>query len=231
MKKFNFFINLIAIVVSIITLCLFWFRIEPFEMDLFGILASILSVLVTVLIGWNVFSVININSLEKRVDKKIEKKIKAKTKKEIEKSQSEVKTQIKDISDEIEKMNTETLNTYISLSFLYSKGFSLYNNQEYSNSLYNLIQLIEISLKSIKKKKIDTDYEYKIFFIEEAISVIEKMCNEEKCTEFIFENEEEYNKTYKALSEIKIIVGKYNDINEIISYINTHKNIKSNKNK
>lgn len=63
-------ISYIAFIISILTLFLVWTRIEPVTIEWMGILVGILSLITTILIGWNIFVVIdfkkNINEAEEK---------------------------------------------------------------------------------------------------------------------------------------------------------------------
>ena len=54
-----------AILISIAALFVSWLRCEPLEADWIGILVGVLSLLVTILIGWQIYSVID---MKKTVD-------------------------------------------------------------------------------------------------------------------------------------------------------------------
>lgn len=47
--------NYIAIAISLLTIFLCWIRLEPISFEWMGVLIGILSLLVTVLIGWNIY--------------------------------------------------------------------------------------------------------------------------------------------------------------------------------
>lgn len=53
-------ISLLAVTISIIALFISCLRCEPLEMDWMSVLVSILSILVTLLIGWQIYSVLDI---------------------------------------------------------------------------------------------------------------------------------------------------------------------------
>ncbi len=58
---------LISVLIAGISLCISLIRAEPFEIELVGVLATILSMLVTVLIGWNIYTVVNVKSIEDKI--------------------------------------------------------------------------------------------------------------------------------------------------------------------
>lgn len=65
-KKENLALLLCGIAVLVSIACRFT-RIEPVSIDYMGILVGILSLLVTVLIGWNIYSLIDIRNLRKEI--------------------------------------------------------------------------------------------------------------------------------------------------------------------
>lgn len=77
-------VGLIAIVLCIWALIrTYWYK-EPVDADWLGVLVGILSLLVMLLIGWNIYSVIDLNRLKNdteilnnTIDKEVDKKIKA----------------------------------------------------------------------------------------------------------------------------------------------------------
>lgn len=52
--------SVLAVIISLIALSISILRCEPLEMDWFGVLVGILSLLVTTLLGWQIYSVIDI---------------------------------------------------------------------------------------------------------------------------------------------------------------------------
>lgn len=70
MKKENIHtgLSLIAIMFSITAICVSCIRINPLTWDVAGILVGALSMLVTVLIGWQIYTIIDVN---KRIDNQV----------------------------------------------------------------------------------------------------------------------------------------------------------------
>ena len=60
-------ISLLAVTISIIALFISCLRCEPLEMDWMSVLVSILSILVTLLIGWQIYSVLDIKKTVKEI--------------------------------------------------------------------------------------------------------------------------------------------------------------------
>ena len=64
-------LSIISIIVSVIALFIAYFRCKPLEANWPGILVGILSVLVTVLIGWNISSLLDVKELAREMEKRI----------------------------------------------------------------------------------------------------------------------------------------------------------------
>lgn len=76
MGKYSRGISITALVVSVITLvCLFCIRFDEFRIDWYGFLVGILALLVTVLIGWQVFNAIQMQNTLADIDSKMRKEI------------------------------------------------------------------------------------------------------------------------------------------------------------
>lgn len=77
MKKPFFIINIINLIISIIALCIALVRCEPIEANWYAILITVLGLLVTVLIGWQIAHYLiaqeEIKSLRKRTENLVDK--------------------------------------------------------------------------------------------------------------------------------------------------------------
>lgn len=65
-------VSLLALLISIVTLALFWCRFEPFTFDVFGATAGVLSILVTILIGFQFYNLFDFNKKKKEIDTQVE---------------------------------------------------------------------------------------------------------------------------------------------------------------
>ena len=65
-------LSFIAIIFSITAICISYIHAKPLSWDIAGVLVGILSMLVTVLIGWQIYTIIDIN---KRIDNQVNIKI------------------------------------------------------------------------------------------------------------------------------------------------------------
>lgn len=70
---------LLSLLISVITLLLFWCRFTPFTWDSFGAMATLLGVIVTFLVGFQIWMILNNGSFESNI-KEIQKKLDIKMK-------------------------------------------------------------------------------------------------------------------------------------------------------
>ena len=119
MKKasISIFLSIIAIIICIINFFVFNIRVAPYEFDVYGVLVGILGILVTFLLGWQIFSVFQ---MKKEIDK-LKADISQEVDTEIEKLRKEVDTEIeklrKDIKEHTNEMDDELRNLISVLGF------------------------------------------------------------------------------------------------------------------
>lgn len=70
MKK-EYILSIIAIIVSVIALCVVCVRNSALDIDWYGALIGVLSLLVTVLIGWNIYTMIDANRFKEDIRRDI----------------------------------------------------------------------------------------------------------------------------------------------------------------
>ena len=89
MKKasISIVLSIIAIITCIINFFVFNIRVAPYEFDVYGVLVGILGILVTFLLGWQIFSVFQ---MKKEIDK-LKADISQEVDTEIEKLKKEIK--------------------------------------------------------------------------------------------------------------------------------------------
>lgn len=68
MKVFFGILSVVNTILCIVLLCIVYPRIENLGFDYIGVIVAILALLVTILIGWNIWSVIDIKSIRKEFD-------------------------------------------------------------------------------------------------------------------------------------------------------------------
>lgn len=62
----------VSISLSLAALCISFFRCEPITMDWMGVLVGVLSFLVTILLGWQIFTLLDIQKIQREVKRKDE---------------------------------------------------------------------------------------------------------------------------------------------------------------
>lgn len=65
-------VSVLAILISLVALFLSFIRCEPLHVDWAGVLVGCLAILVTVLLGWQIYTAININATLTEIDKQKE---------------------------------------------------------------------------------------------------------------------------------------------------------------
>ena len=102
MKKasISIFLSIIAIIICIINFFVFNIRVAPYELDVYGVLVGILGILVTFLLGWQIFSVFQ---MKKEIDK-LKADISQEVDTEIEKLREDVKEHTNQMDDELRNL-------------------------------------------------------------------------------------------------------------------------------
>jgi len=127
MKKVAAIVSVIAIVISVVSICLVIFRIEPITYDWMGILVGVLSILVMILIGFQIHNVIDFKESVKEV--------------------KSLKTDIKILEYSIkEDMKTIHLLTNHNISKIYYMlSTKDYRNIQYEYLYYSLVSIMYAS--------------------------------------------------------------------------------------
>ena len=77
-QKYYSLLSIISIIISIIAICISCYRTNNLGFDYLGLLVGILALLVTIILGWNIYTAIHLNEI---MDNKInEAKTEAKNK-------------------------------------------------------------------------------------------------------------------------------------------------------
>lgn len=102
MKKgtISIVLSIIAIITCIINFFVFNIRVAPYEFDVYGVLVGILGILVTFLLGWQIFSVFQ---MKKEIDK-LKADISQEVDTEIEKLREDVKEHTNQMDDELRNL-------------------------------------------------------------------------------------------------------------------------------
>ena len=78
MKKLNLILSILAITISIVAICTSLKVFDIGNTAYLGLAVATLSTLVLVLIGWNIYTVIDVRSIKDEIDNKINQLIKVK---------------------------------------------------------------------------------------------------------------------------------------------------------
>ena len=102
MKKasISIFLSIIAIIICIINFFVFNIRVAPYEFDVYGVLVGILGILVTFLLGWQIFSVFQ---MKKEIDK-LKADISQEVDTEIENLREYIKEHTNQMDDELRNL-------------------------------------------------------------------------------------------------------------------------------
>ena len=102
MKKasISIFLSIIAIIICIINFFVFNIRVAPYEFDVYGVLVGILGILVTFLLGWQIYSVFQ---MKKEIDK-LKTDISQEVDTEIEKLRKDIKEHTNEMDDELRNL-------------------------------------------------------------------------------------------------------------------------------
>lgn len=140
MKKasISIVLSITAIIICIINFFVFNIRVAPYEFDVYGVLVGILGILVTFLLGWQIFSVFR---MEKEIDK-LKDDISKEVDTEIEKLRKEIKKHTdqmdKDINDSGHILGFEFYSTILADQYLKNSGsFSFFS--EFKNLILCLL--------------------------------------------------------------------------------------------
>gem|GEM_PF-2775313 len=105
--------SMLALVLSVISVCRSYCRTEDLGFDYSGVFVGVLSVLVTFLVAWNIYSVIDINSKVKEMQKEI-KEAKLSINEKTSDIEKETKDKIDGISTRVFKTQSDIYKTAVS---------------------------------------------------------------------------------------------------------------------
>lgn len=117
MKKENWALGLsiVAMTIAIIATCIAAYRTPELGFDYQGVIVGILSLLVTVLIGWNIYTFIDIKGTSQKIDK-----FRAEFEGKIKKSSLETQFDVKKGNDE------SCSNSHCPTTWRFNKLFTVY---------------------------------------------------------------------------------------------------------
>lgn len=120
-RKVCIYLSSIAVIISFIALCMAAYRTPDLNFDYHGILPSVWSILITVLIGWNIYSIIDIKNIREK-DEKFKEGIES----EIKSFQGDLKKENEEfnkiIKAEIEQLRRDLRRVLSTPDFSYKEG-------------------------------------------------------------------------------------------------------------
>lgn len=153
MKKasISIVLSIIAIITCIINFFVFNIRVAPYEFDVYGVLVGILGILVTFLLGWQIFSVFQ---MKKEIDK-LKDDISQEVDTEIEKLREDFKEHTNQMDDELRNLMSvlgfEFYGTILTDHYLKnSRGFSFFS--EFKNLIFFLLYANNVSSPFYEEK-------------------------------------------------------------------------------
>lgn len=179
-------ISIVSLILSVISVCVAVWRSPELEFDYQGVIVGVLSLLVTVLIGWQIYSIVDFNRKTKEIERK-----------------SHIIQKIQENSERINLINKSQTEQCISLIYYHLLGFSKHIPLEYeyiSHAIestiyasmlkdYDLCNItIDVILDSItepEKIVVGDDYKKKLLVSMNDIQSPEKINRLEELLDFV----------------------------------------------
>jgi uncharacterized membrane protein len=184
----------IAIIISIIAICFAAYRTPELQFDYIGVLVGIIALLVTVLIGWNIYTLIDIKETSQRLNE-----FRAEFEKKIESVKGEVEFNVK-----LEIMKTvpvlialENRDLIQTLKFM----FNVFHENTNNNTLAKAIAR-EYILQSIMSIIKSNDEEFVNNFTKKMKGVLKTGEIEDFLHEFMSYSKDEKNQKYDGIQNI-----------------------------
>lgn len=149
----------IALVLSIIAICGLYYRTTDLGIDYIGIIVGILAILVTCLVAWNIYSVIDAN---KKIDEMRNELNAIKSSIDIDKIKYE---------KSINTLKAELYDNVVSID-RYSLGFE--KASVATNLLINMISSIEYLIRSEEYKKAELQLDFYYAMLQDKITILRK---------------------------------------------------------
>lgn len=190
---FILIINLVFSIINVVAVCVNYPRWEKLSFDYLGVIVGILSILVTILLGWQIF--INI-SMEKKIDEKIDKAQIQMIKR--------INDKVYDISLDIEDKRQASI-----VVSLYQSSCSAYLLKKYDFALWLALDSI-LHYNKIKNKQIafvNNEYDNILETLRMCIQLVPKV---------YFLNKEQINEYVEVAQDLKLLdIACYLNYNSI----------------
>lgn len=156
----------IALLLSIIAICGLYYRTTDLGIDYIGIIVGILAILVTCLVAWNIYSVIDAN---KKIDEMRNELNAIKSSIDIDKIKYE---------KSINTLKAELYDNVVSID-RYSLGFE--KASVATNLLINMISSIEYLIRSEEYKKAELQLDFYYVMTKDDMDLIRKDVDKKSC--------------------------------------------------
>ena len=67
-KEYSIWISIVSLLLSVIAVCVAVWRSPELDFDYQGVLVGVLSLLVTILIGWNIYTLVDLRNLQNKME-------------------------------------------------------------------------------------------------------------------------------------------------------------------
>lgn len=193
--KFDLFLSITSVIFSIIAICLSWDGLGFSEIDVVGIVIGIAGLIVTSLIGWNIYTVIDLNKV-RRDTQEINEKIEDRMNKLESKVKSDMTLEMITISNFYQSITVRSQVDALACGF---RNFKMLSEEKIAKSLWREWILSSfINLVDNDKYAHDT-----ISYLKQNVKLEERKTF---ISEFLTYTEEEKETKYKGVQELLLLM-------------------------
>lgn len=162
MRYTQFIVSIIAIILSIIAICVSYPRSADSNLDYIGIIVGILGVLVAILIGWQLYNALNLKELVNQTENAKKDAIEAKNQAKqmlnnIQVSTTELTSKVTTLSDDVSHLSNCNKSNIENISTITKGMVDLQSIVKNSMELYKSLQSYIEKLNEELGKKISKD--------------------------------------------------------------------------
>lgn len=194
-RKFALFLSITSVVFSIIAICLSWDGLGFREIDMVGIVIGIAGLIVTSLIGWNIYTVIDLNKV-RRDTQEINEKIEDRMNKLESKVKADMTFEMIAISNFYQSITTRGINESLTIGF---KNFKNISNESIAKSLWREWILLSF-INFVDKEDSAQDL---ISYLKQNVPLEERNTF---ISEFLTCTEEEKETKYKGVQKLLLLM-------------------------
>lgn len=188
-------LSIIAVVFSIIAVCLSWNGLGFNGIDIVGVVLGVAGLIVTALIGWNIYTVIDFNKIKSDTEK-INKEIETRVNNIESKVKADMTFEMIAISNFYQSITTRGINESITIGF---KNFKNISNESIAKSLWREWILLSF-INFVDKEDSAQDL---ISYLKQNVPLEERKTF---ISEFLTYTEEEKETKYKGVQELLLLL-------------------------